>query len=97
MTELVSRAKGRTAAEFDLVAFAMKFFDIQRRHGAISRSDFVFPITALLVIEGQIRAMDPDLDFQGLAIATLTRAMNPLPHHPDPVGVESGARLESPL
>ena len=97
MRDLVSKAQGRTAAEFSLVAFARQFFDIQRRHRAISRSEFVFPITALLIVEGQIRAMDPDLDFQALAIATLTRAIRPAAHQSDPVGLQPDRRLESPL
>lgn len=74
LCELVGKVHGMSSAEFSLTAFAKDFFAIQRTHGAISDPAFVFPIVALLSIEGQIRALDPEIDFQAVALPVLLRS-----------------------
>jgi ubiquinone biosynthesis protein len=64
LTELVAAGTGRRAADFDLLSFATKLFDIQRRHGYYADPRFVFPILSLLVLEGTVRAFHPEVDFQ---------------------------------
>ena len=67
MDELVDRYGGLTSREFNLIAFAGDLFATQRRHGLYASSQFVFPLLALLMVEGSVRTLDPDLDFQRLA------------------------------
>ncbi len=77
---LVEASTGVRAADFDLVSFATKLFDIQRRYGLYADPQFVFPILSLLVLEGTVREFAPDIDFQGeaapfLVQGTLERAV----------------------
>ena len=67
MDVLVSKYAGRRAGDFSLPEFAADLFKLQRKHHAYARADFIFPFTALLAIEGQVRSLDPTLDFQDLA------------------------------
>lgn len=67
MDELVTKYAGRRAGEFSLPEFASELFRLQRRHQAYARSDFIFPFAALLAVEGQVSALEPDLDFQRIA------------------------------
>ena len=43
-------------------------FETQRRYGVRSTSAFMIPVLALLSIEGHVRRVAPDLDFQREAI-----------------------------
>ncbi|MBU2667262.1 AarF/ABC1/UbiB kinase family protein [Actinoplanes bogorensis] len=74
LAELVRETSGARAAQFSLVAFAGRLFDLQRRHHVFAAPEFVFPLLALLVIEGMVRDLDPDVDFQALAMPILDRA-----------------------
>jgi ubiquinone biosynthesis protein len=67
MAGLVDRNHRLTAKEFSLMGFATEMFDLQRRHGVQAAPELVFPLLALLVIEGTIRDLDPDVDFQQVA------------------------------
>ena len=73
LRELVERNTGVRAADFDLVDFAARLFDIQRRYGLYADPQFVFPILSLVVLEGTIREFAPDLDFQSEAVPFLVR------------------------
>jgi ubiquinone biosynthesis protein len=70
---LVERSAGAQAADFDLVGFAGRLFDIQRRYGLYADPQFVFPILSLLVLEGTVRDFAPDLDFQAEAVPFLVQ------------------------
>jgi ubiquinone biosynthesis protein len=50
-------------------------FDLQRRHGLTAATELVFPLLSLLVVEGTIRALDPEVDFQEVARPVLTRGV----------------------
>ncbi|MEO0974833.1 MAG: AarF/UbiB family protein, partial [Pseudomonadota bacterium] len=67
MADLVHRSSGLTAREFSLIAFAAEMFDIQRHHGVRAAPELVFPLLSLLVIEGTIRELNPEVDFQKVA------------------------------
>ncbi len=67
MADLVHRSHGLTASAFSLIAFASEMFDVQRRYGVRAAPELVFPLLSLLVIEGTIRELDPDIDFQKVA------------------------------
>jgi ubiquinone biosynthesis protein len=67
MADLVARNHRLPAKEFSLMAFATEMFDHQRRHGVHAAPELISPLLSLLVIEGTIRALDPDVDFQGVA------------------------------
>lgn len=73
---LIGRSSGVAAVEFDLVSFAVALFDIQRIHGFHADPQFVFPILALVVLEGTIRAVAPDVDFQSVAMPYVLRGLN---------------------
>lgn len=71
LSALVDAHSGVRAGDFDLVSFATKLFDIQRRYGLYADPQFVFPILSLLVLEGTIRDYAPDIDFQHEAMPFL--------------------------
>lgn len=72
---LVEQNTGRSAVEFDLVSFATRLFDLQRRYGFYADPQFVFPILSLLVLEGAVREYHPEVDFQREAKPFLTIAL----------------------
>lgn len=71
---LVNRACGASAGEFRVAEFVGRMFDLQRRHGLRGGSDFVMPILSLLVLEGLVLEVDPELDFQREARPFVMRA-----------------------
>ena len=73
MVGLIEGAHGRPTSEFSLARFAYDFFAIQRANNAISRPSFIFPIVALLAIEGQVKALDASVDFQAVAMPAMMR------------------------
>lgn len=75
MAELVERNSGIPARQFSLIAFATEMFDLQRTFGIHAAPELIFPLLSLLVIEGTIRDLDPDVDFQQTAQPVLTRAV----------------------
>jgi ubiquinone biosynthesis protein len=62
-------------AEFNLARFGSELFQIQRRHGFRGDTSFVFPLIALLSIEGQLKQFSPTLDFQAIARRELGRPL----------------------
>jgi ubiquinone biosynthesis protein len=75
MIELIGSTTRRTAADFSLVGFATRLFDLQRRHGLFAAPEFIFPLLALLVIEGRIKDLDAQIDFQAAALPVLLKAL----------------------
>jgi ubiquinone biosynthesis protein len=75
MVELISDTSGKQSAEFSLVRFAVRLFDLQRRHGLFVAPEFVFPLLALLVLEGRIKELDSEADFQYTAMPVLAKAL----------------------
>ncbi|MDX8034133.1 AarF/UbiB family protein [Lentzea sp. BCCO 10_0856] len=73
MAALVHHSHGLSAKEFSLMAFATEMFDLQRGHGIHAAPELIFPLLSLLVIEGTIRELDPDVDFQEVARPVLMR------------------------
>jgi ubiquinone biosynthesis protein len=90
MAELVHRNAGVPAKEFSLIAFATEMFDLQRRFGLHAAPELVFPLLSLLVIEGTVRDLDPEVDFQGAARPILTRGIFGIAR-PRPASMESTA------
>ncbi|GAB3159117.1 hypothetical protein GCM10027290_63560 [Micromonospora sonneratiae] len=74
VADLVRRNSGVPAKEFQLMDFGTELFDLQRDFGLYAASEFVFPLMSLLVIEGTVRALDPEVDFQAAARPMLLRA-----------------------
>ncbi|GIJ31643.1 ABC1 kinase family protein [Micromonospora sediminimaris] len=75
VTDLVARSYKLSAKEFSLIAFAGELFDLQRRYGVAASPELVFPLLSLLVVEGTVRSLDPDIDFQETAKPILNRAL----------------------
>ncbi|MFI2710750.1 ABC1 kinase family protein [Micromonospora sp. NPDC018662] len=74
VADLVRRNTGVPAKEFQLTRFGTELFTLQRDFGLYAASEFVFPLLSLLVIEGTVRDLDPDIDFQAAARPMLLRA-----------------------
>jgi ubiquinone biosynthesis protein len=75
MAELVERNHRVPAKDFSLIEFAAEMFDLQRAHGVHAAPELIFPLLSLLVIEGTIRELDPDMDFQETARPVLMRGL----------------------
>jgi ubiquinone biosynthesis protein len=75
LAELVIRNWRLPAVEFSLIGFATEMFELQRRYGLHAAPELVFPLLSLLVIEGSVRDLDPQIDFQETAKPILTQAM----------------------
>lgn len=76
--DVVSLVEGQYDApvtEFNLVQFGSELFRAQRRHGFRGDTSFVFPLIALLSIEGQLKQFSPTLDFQAIARKELGRPL----------------------
>jgi ubiquinone biosynthesis protein len=67
MADLVERNYRVPAKDFSLMSFATEMFDLQRKHGVHAAPELIFPLLSLLVIEGTIRDLDPEVDFQEVA------------------------------
>ncbi|SCL66414.1 ABC1 kinase family protein [Micromonospora chersina] len=63
VAELVARTAGPDN-EFDMSVFGNGVYDLQQRYGIYAASDFAFPLMSLLVVEGTVRGISPDVDFQ---------------------------------
>ena len=75
MAALVVRSHGLSAKDFSLIAFATEMFDLQRRFGVHAAPELIFPLLSLLVIEGTIRDLDPEIDFQETAKPVLNKGL----------------------
>jgi ubiquinone biosynthesis protein len=75
MAQLVERSYRLRAKEFSLIAFATEMFDLQRAFGIHAAPELIFPLLSLLVIEGTIRDLDPEIDFQETAKPVLNRGL----------------------
>lgn len=74
IADLVARFTGVPAKDFHLMRFGTDLFRKQRDFGLYAASEFVFPLLSLLVIEGTVRGLNPEIDFQALARPMLLRA-----------------------
>jgi ubiquinone biosynthesis protein len=76
MVELIDdTARRKYAADFSLARFATRLFDLQRRHGLFAAPEFIFPLLALLVLEGRIKQLHDRADFQAAALPVLLKAL----------------------
>jgi ubiquinone biosynthesis protein len=92
MGDLVRRNSGAAAKAFSLIRFVREMFALQRSFGLYAASEIVFPLLSLLVIEGTIRDLDPDIDFQQEARPVLVKALFRASQEPSwASGARSGA------
>ncbi|WP_380807811.1 ABC1 kinase family protein [Sphaerisporangium aureirubrum] len=61
--DLVNTIVG-SGVQFDMFTFGNKLFDLQREYGIYAASDFAFPLMSLLILEGTVRGISPDVDFR---------------------------------
>lgn len=61
---LVLRNVGMTARDFDLPAFCMDLFDLQRKYRLYAEPEFIFPMLCLLTLQGAVKRYHPMMDFQ---------------------------------
>lgn len=73
--ELVEAQYDASVDDFDLAQFGAKLFQLQRRHKFRGETAFVFPLIALLTIEGQLKEFAPNLNFQAIARKELGRPL----------------------
>jgi ubiquinone biosynthesis protein len=74
--ELV-RAQG-VATVFSMMAFGNQIFDLQQKFGLYAQSEFAFPMMSLAVLEGTVRKLSPDVDFQQLGQTARREVARPL-------------------
>lgn len=77
LAALVAESTGARSSEFSLARFAGRLFDLQRRFGLYPVPEFAFPLLSLLVVEGIVQSLDPELDFQAEAMPVLRRRNMP--------------------
>lgn len=63
MTKVVSELAG-PGNRFDMAAFGDAVFTLQQKHGIYAASDFAFPLMSLNVLDGTVRRLSSDVDFQ---------------------------------
>lgn len=73
--KLVERSSRLAASEFSIQQFVRSLFDIQYKNGVNGSPAFTMAILSLLILEGTIIALAPDLDFQREAIPYLCDAL----------------------
>jgi ubiquinone biosynthesis protein len=64
VAEIVNRHADKNAREFEVTSFAADLFVAQRRYGIRGATDFIMTIISLLVFEGIMKQIHPELDFQ---------------------------------
>lgn len=64
MVNMIARHHARTAESFEVAAFAVELFDLQRRFTVVGSTAFTMTIIAFLVLEGVIKTLHPTMDFQ---------------------------------
>jgi ubiquinone biosynthesis protein len=67
MIDLIARTSGVKAKEFSVARFAGELFDLMRRHGLCGTTAFTMAIVSLVVVEGLVRDIESDIDFQAEA------------------------------
>ncbi|WP_439658235.1 ABC1 kinase family protein [Lentzea sp. HUAS TT2] len=75
VADLVGRNAHVAAKDFSMAGFTAGLFDLQRSCGLYGDARFVFPLLSILVLEGTLRDLHPELDFQAAATPYLLRAM----------------------
>jgi ubiquinone biosynthesis protein len=68
MSELVATHAG-PGRRFDMEVFGNAVFELEQKHGIYAASDFAFPLMSLLVLEGTVRGLWPEVDFQQVGVA----------------------------
>ncbi|MEV4005772.1 AarF/UbiB family protein [Actinomadura sp. NPDC049753] len=64
VSDLVVRNAGMVARDFDLPAFCLDLFDLQRKHRLHAEPEFIFPMLGLLTLQGVVKRHHPMMDFQ---------------------------------
>lgn len=77
LIDLVKESTGARSSEFNLAKFAGRLFALQRAYGLFPVPEFAFPLLSLLVVEGIVQGLDPELDFQAEAMPVLRRRNMP--------------------
>jgi ubiquinone biosynthesis protein len=75
MQGIIEGHTGARSGQFNVVDLARKLFDVQRRFHIYPSPLFIFPLMSLVAVEGQVRNLHPDLDFQDLSIPYVSMAM----------------------
>lgn len=77
LADLVKESTGVRSKEFSLAKFAARLFTLQRTYGLYPVPEFAFPLLSLLVVEGIVQSLNPELDFQAEAMPVLRRRNMP--------------------
>lgn len=71
---VVNEYATRKARDFEVTGFATQLFNTQRRFGIRGATDFTMTILSLVVFEGIVKQIDPELDFQDEARRFILKA-----------------------
>ncbi|HEY9608730.1 ABC1 kinase family protein [Allocoleopsis sp.] len=77
--DLVNQWGGVSAEEFNVIRFVESLFLVQRNFGVCSSPHFTLIIIALLVYEGVVKQISPDLEFQSEALPFVMAAIAGMP------------------
>ncbi|NDU71417.1 AarF/ABC1/UbiB kinase family protein [Actinomadura sp. DSM 109109] len=61
---IVTRNVGTVVRDFDLPAFCLDLFDLQRKYRLYAEPEFIFPMLCLLTLQGVVKRFHPMMDFQ---------------------------------
>lgn len=75
MQALVTEHIGKTVETFQVGRFLLHMFEIQRKYGIRSTTGFILPISSLIMLEGTLKELHPQLDFQTQALRFLFAAV----------------------
>jgi ubiquinone biosynthesis protein len=70
---VIAEVFGQKAGDFLIGKFVLKLFAVQRQWKLRSKPSFVQPLVTLMVFEGIVRKLFPDLDFQREALPFILR------------------------
>lgn len=64
MRQLIGRHSALKASDFEVTTFVFQLFNLQRQHGIRGATAFTMTLLSLVVYEGIVKQLHPDLDFQ---------------------------------
>ena len=71
VSKRLDRFSGQSVNDFEVAGFVTMLFEVQREFSVIGSTDFTMTIISLLMFEGILKRLEPEMDFQAEAIKIL--------------------------
>jgi ubiquinone biosynthesis protein len=75
LDRITAQYSGRSAREFSIIQFVRALFAVQRQYGIRPSESFTMAILSLLVLEGTVRLIMPEMEFQREALPYVLRVV----------------------